>query len=132
MKGLAAREVGEQMRTYSIAALAIAAVLAATAAPAAILVEAESFVASHNAGGGIIYTVSCSGASGGYAVEGVDTVGDWIEMMVTIPETYGYSDSLHSAGSYGIESDFAMTIFGASPGGGDAASAYHTVGLGIG
>lgn len=108
------------------------ALLAATAAPAAILVEAENFVASYNAGGSSIAWVSCSGASGGRAVEGVDTVGDWIEIMVTVAETYGYADSLRSAGEYDVQSDLEMRIFGAYPGGGDVASAYHTIGQGIG
>jgi hypothetical protein len=115
-----------------IAVIAAALLLAAAGATAAIVVEAESFVASHNAGGGSIFWLSCSGASGGRAVEGFDAVGDWIEIMVTITETYGYSDSLRSAGEYSIQSDISMIIFGAYPGGGDATAAYHTVGEGIG
>jgi hypothetical protein len=128
-EGFAAREVERAMRILTMMAVAV---LATTAASASVLVEAESFVASYNAGGTSIYVVSCSGASGGYAVEGFDTDGEWIEMMVTIPETYGYADSMRSAGLATAESDIAMTIFGAYPGGSDLASSYHTVGLGIG
>jgi hypothetical protein len=120
------------MRILTVLALVVLAVLGATAGSASILVEAESFVASYNAGGNSIAIQSCSGASGGYAVEGFDFVGDWIEMMVTIPETYSYADSMRSAGEYAVESDIAMSIFGAYPGGGDVTSAYHTVGEGIG
>jgi hypothetical protein len=120
------------MRILIVLVVLAVAVLAATAASAAVKVEAESYVASYNIGGNGIGIVSCSAASGGYAVEGFDVVGEWIEMMVTIPETYGYADTLRSAGEYGVESDIAMAIFSAYPGGGDVSSAYHTVGEGIG
>ncbi|MFH1219272.1 MAG: hypothetical protein V1694_02320 [Candidatus Eisenbacteria bacterium] len=103
----------------------------ASAAPA-IVVEAESFVASYNAGGDPIYVVDCSGASGGKAVEGFDTTGDWIEVILNVPEAYGYVDSVRSAGYLNEQTDLASTVFGAAPGGGDVISAYHLVGLGIG
>ena len=98
----------------------------------ALLIEAETFVASYNAGGDPIVVVSCSAASGGYAVEGFDSPGDWIELVLNVPATYGYADSLRSAGNFGYESDLRTTIFGADPDGGDVVSAYHTVGAGIG
>ena len=106
--------------------------LLSTSGAQAIIIEAESFVASHNAGGSTITVVSCSGASGGYAVEGFDTPGDWIEMILNVPEIYGYADSLRSAGEYGFASDIRSTIFGADPNGWDVLSTYHTMGQGIG
>jgi hypothetical protein len=107
------------------------ALLVAAAAQAAVLVEAENYVASYNTGGIGIQIVACSGASGGYAVEGVDVPGEWIEIPVTVPEIYGYADTLRSAGETGVESDLEMRIVSAFPGGGDVISTYHTVGLGI-
>jgi hypothetical protein len=109
-----------------------ALLLAASAASLALTIEAESLVGSFNAGGDDIYTIACSGASGGMAVEGVDTAGDWIEIMVTIPDTYVYVDSLRSAGLLNLQSHFALTVFGAAPGGADVTSAYHPIGFGIG
>lgn len=105
---------------------------AAVASSYAITIEAESLVGSFNAGGDEIYVVGCSGASGGMAVEGVDTAGDWIEIMITVADTYGYADSLRSAGLLSLQSDLSLTIFGAAPGGADLTSEYHPVGLGIG
>jgi hypothetical protein len=106
--------------------------LLASAQAQALVIEAESFVASHNAGGDPIVVVSCSAASGGYAVEGVDSIGDWIELVLNVPVIYGYADSLRSAGYYAYESDIKTTIFGADPDGGNVISTYHTVGAGIG
>ena len=103
----------------------------ASAAPA-IVVEAESFVGSYNVGGDPIAVVDCSGASGGKAVEGFDTAGEWIEVILNVPEPYAYVDSVRSAGYLQEETDLATTVFGAAPGGEDVISAYHLVGLGIG
>jgi hypothetical protein len=120
-------------RTFVAVGLAMGVAVAGLATAArAVTVEAENFIASYNAGGEEIYWLSCSGASGGRAVEGVDTAGDWIEIAVDIPETYGYADTLRSAGNTLEESNFQVTIPGACPGGGDASSTYHTVGMGIG
>lgn len=107
-------------------------VLGVGTAQADIVVEAENFVNHYNAGGLDIVWVSCSGASGGRAVEGFDTTGDWIEIAVNVPETYVYVDSLRSAGELDAESDIELKIFGAEPGGTDVTSGYHTIGLGIG
>lgn len=107
-------------------------ILLAATASYAITVEAENLVGSFNAGGDDIYVIGCSGASGGMAVEGVDTAGDWIEIMVTVTDTYGYADSLRSAGNLSQQSNLALTIFNAAPGGADVASDYHPIGLGIG
>ena len=124
-----AEEVGHLGKVLLIACLVL---LLGTSAAPAIVVEAESFVSSYNAGGDPIVVVDCSGASGGKAVEGFDTAGDWIEVMLNVPEAYGYVDSVRSAGYLEEEADLATTVFGAAPGGEDVMSAYHTVGLGIG
>jgi hypothetical protein len=98
----------------------------------ALVIEAESFVASHNAGGDPIVVISCSAASGNYAVEGFDSPGDWIELVLNVPAIYGYVDTLRSAGYLYYESNLRTTVFGADPNGGDVVSAYHTIGAGIG
>ncbi|MFZ1947096.1 MAG: hypothetical protein WAW06_06085 [bacterium] len=120
-------------RTFLAAGLSVGLAIAGLATSAqAVTAEAENFIASYNAGGEEIYWLGCSGASGGRAVEGVDTAGDWIEIAVDVPTTYGYADTLRSAGNTLEESYFQVTIPGACPGGGDVVSTYHTVGLGIG
>jgi hypothetical protein len=106
--------------------------LAFTAGAKAVLVEAESFVASHDIGGTVIYRTSCAAASGGLAVDGFDTPGEWIEVVLNVVEVGSYADSLRSAGLYDYESDFGVTVFGGGPGGIDVNSSYHTIGLGIG
>jgi len=120
------------MDASRLVAVACLIILSAGTAQAAIVVEAENFGNHYNAGGNDIAWVSCSAASGGRAVEGFDTTGDWIEIAVTVPDTYVYVDSLRSAGLAGAESDVELKIFGAEPGGTDVTSGYHTIGLGIG
>lgn len=97
-----------------------------------IALEAEDYTNSFNTGGEAIYTTACSGASGGYAVEGFDFPGDWIEVSLTISELGAYADTLRSAGLYGYESDMRITIMNGAQGGGDLMSYYAPVGLGIG
>lgn len=97
-----------------------------------ITIEAESYTNSFNTGGTAIYVTACSGASGGYAVEGFDAPGEWIEITLTTPELAAYGDTLRSAGLYGYDSDMRITIMNGAPGGGDVESYYHPVGLGIG
>lgn len=106
--------------------------LASAAGGQAIIVEAESYVASNDIGGTVIYVTSCSGASGGQAVEGFDTPGEWIEVVVNVPAAGSYADSIRSAGLLNYESDLQSTIFCGGPVGTDLTSAYHTLGLGIG
>lgn len=97
-----------------------------------ITIEAEDYTNSFNTGGAIIEVVGCSGASGGYAVEGFDSPGEWLEFTLTTPEPGAYGDTLRSAGLYGYDSDLRLTIMGGAQGGGDLTSYYHPVGLGIG
>jgi hypothetical protein len=97
-----------------------------------IMIEAESMVASYDAGGTSIYIATCSAASGGRAVDGIDTPGDWIEVIIDVAGGGSFVDSIRSAGVAGIESDLTSTIVGAGSGGADLISSYHTMGLGIG
>lgn len=97
-----------------------------------ITVEAEDYTAFYDAGGSLINTTLCSGASGGYAVEGFDAAGDWIEVTLTTPELGAYADTLRSAGEYGYQNDIRITIYNAGQGGGDVISDYQPIGLGIG
>lgn len=119
------------MTRFAIAAFGI--MLAAPLASAEIImIEAEDYVASHDIGGAVIQTVSCSAASGGEAVEGFDTPGEWIEVVLNVSHVGSYADWIRSAGLTGYESDLQSTVFGGGPGGADLVSTYHTVGLGIG
>ena len=115
----------------------LAVVLAVILLPACsyahdITIEAETYTNSFDAGGNTIDLVSCTAASGGWAVEGFDWPGDWIELSLTTPELGAYADTLRSAGLYGYESDLRLTIFNGSQGGENLISYYHPVGLGIG
>ena len=97
-----------------------------------IALEAEDYTGSFNTGGESIYVTACAGASGGYAVEGFDSPGDWIEVTLTTPQLGAYADTLRSAGLYGYESDMRITIMNGAEGGGDIESYYSPLGLGIG
>ena len=96
-----------------------------------IIVEAETFTASHNEGGNSILWVDCSAASGGRAVEGFDYPGDWIEVTLAI-ENGSFTDKIRSAGLFDSTSSIRSTVFGAGPGGADLTSVFTTYGLGIG
>jgi hypothetical protein len=110
----------------------IAVCLLAASGAYGIVIEAETMVASYNAGGSSIYITTCSGASGGQAVDGIDTPGDWIEVVIDLAGAGSYADSLRSAGLLDAESDLTSTVIGGGMGGADLVSSYHTSGLGIG
>ncbi len=115
--------------------LTLPVVFIAILAPAlalAFALEAEDFVASHDEGGVSIYVTSCSGASGGLAVEGFDFVGDWIELSLNLSQPGSFVDTLRSAGLLEAENDVRITYVGAGPEGSDLTSSFHTVGFGIG
>ena len=112
--------------------LILIALLCLSAHAQTIIVEAESYIAHHDEGGNAIYRASCSGASGGEVVEGFDFPGDWIEMILNVPDNGSFADSLRSGGLLNAESDLQSTVFGAGPSGEDLVSAFHTVGQGIG
>jgi hypothetical protein len=95
-----------------LVALAFAIVVLLTpAAPctaAGFRIEAESMIATHNLGGYAISVVSCSGASGGLAVNGLDNPGEWIEFRLELAAATAFIDSLHSAGLVGEIRHFAV------------------------
>ncbi len=74
------------------------------------LLEAESYAWSFDAGGRRIYkSSSCkSGASGGKDVEGVDYPGDFIELNVTLREPLLARHSLASSEDVGVRSMFVI------------------------
>jgi hypothetical protein len=109
----------------------VVCVLPVAAAAQGIVIEAETFVATHDEGGSGIYITSCSAASGGLAVEGFDYPGDWIEVSLHVDANGSYADVLRSAGLYGLESTLAATVYGCGPYGEDLVSAFSTLGLGI-
>lgn len=116
------------------AALLVSAFLALAASwagAAPLVLEAEDYIASYDAGGVSIHVTSCSGASGGLAVEGYDHIGDWIELRVTLPESGAYADMFRSAGDDLVYSDHTATIR-VEGGNTVASSTYQTMGMGVG
>ena len=76
-------------------------------ASAVIHVEAETYF-NYGQIDGCGYDITrhaCSGASGGYGVDGVDCDGEWIEFQVTT-ETFAYQVGLRSAGEVGLVRTF--------------------------
>jgi hypothetical protein len=76
--------------------------------------EAENMIDSLNAGGDPILKASCTSASGGYAVDGVDADGEWIEIAFQIWESTCFTDSLRSAADVSFVRTYAVEIFRAS------------------
>ena len=111
--------------------LAILVLLAHSACAVPVFLEAENYISSYNAGGVSIYVTSCSGASGGLAVEGYDYPGDWIELRVVLPQGGAYEDWFRSGGDDLAASDHKVTIRVEGEGN-MASSGYHTVGMGVG
>jgi hypothetical protein len=120
--------------------LAMASTLLVAPSPAskaatltAIQFEAEDFVTSWNAGGDPIRVVSCSGARGYLAVDGVDFAGDYVEWDVHLPAEYTFRDSLRTAGATGLVRKFIVQFY---PGAGGPAVLSDTLttlpGAGVG
>ena len=122
------------MKTVRTAPLIFVIILALTAPAglsAPIILEAEDYVGSFNVGGDPITVTACSGASGGYAVEGYDTVGDRIDLRVVITQSGDYDDVLRSGGELYVSSSHFLTI--RIEGGSTIGfSTYNTFGWGIG
>lgn len=55
-----------------------------------VVVEAESYVDSYDTGGASIMPVLCTSASEGYAVDGLDLPGEWIELKATVQDEACY------------------------------------------
>ena len=110
----------------------LALVVCASANAAPIILEAESYIASHDEGGAAIHVTACGAASGGLAVEGFDFPGDWIEVVLVLGQNESLTDRIRSGGDIGVVTDLQSTIFGADPMGEDLISAFPTQGVGIG
>lgn len=118
------------MRTAMLVVFTLA--LTATAATAApIILEAEDYVAAFNVGGDPIYVTSCPGASGGYAVEGYDYPGDFIELEVDIAQAGDYDDILRSGGELYEWSDH-FAGYRIKGGATFSYAMFYTYGMGIG
>ncbi|MCB9513115.1 MAG: hypothetical protein H6694_02235 [Candidatus Latescibacteria bacterium] len=101
------------MRLALCLVLAIAALqITPVAAPAedVILVEGETYVASHDLGGYSIHVTYCSSASGGYAADGLDIPGEWIELDVTLAEAHAYRARLALQGWPDESSTLRLTL----------------------
>jgi len=107
-------------------------VVCASASAQPIILEAESYIASHDEGGAAIYVTACGAASGGLAIEGFDFPGDWIEVALVLGENKSMTNRIRSGGDVGTATDLQSTIFGAGPLGEDLVSAFPTQGVGIG
>jgi hypothetical protein len=84
---------------------------AAAQAASVISVEAEDLYWFGDIGGQPISvsTIDCDSlTSGGKAVEGLDYPGDWIEVLLSVPEPILFRDSLCSAGDVGLRRKFVI------------------------
>jgi hypothetical protein len=70
--------------------------------------EAEDLIDSHNISGGDIYIRGCSAASEGYAVDGLDREGEWIQLALDLTEGFCFVDSVRSAGSLGTVRTYSI------------------------
>jgi hypothetical protein len=86
-----------------------------TASSETLRLEAEDYIASHNISGGDIYIRGCSAASEGYAVDGLDREGEWIQLALELPEGFCFVDSVRSAGSLGTIRRYAIHFESISP-----------------
>jgi hypothetical protein len=62
--------------------------------PEAFDVEAESYIVSHTTGGDPFGLAYCARASGQHVVTGLDNEGEWIEIVVSVPEAGLYDVNL--------------------------------------
>jgi len=110
--------------------LMVAVCASANAQP--IILEAESYIASHDEGGSAIYVTACGAASGGLAIEGFDFPGDWIEVALLLGQNKSMANRIRSGGDVGVSTDLQSTVFGAGALGEDLVAPYPTKGVGIG
>jgi hypothetical protein len=116
-------------RCTGILVLALIALLAAPGARAQTVVdvEAEDYTSADNIGGYDIQSVICSGASGGMAADGIDIVGEWIQLLVPFPKAGCYRIEVAFQGYPDQENAFTASLVS----GGDSAL-LEFVGAGIG
>ncbi len=83
--------------------------------------EAENYSRKFDAGGLAITPVACSAARGGWAVDNMDSPGDYIEWPLTLAQGLVFRDSLRSAAAIGTIRHFAILFL--PVGGGEPALA---------
>ena len=96
-----------------------------------ITVEMEDFLTFYDDGGSKSGIVTCSGASGGKAVEGFDVVGDYMTFQVSFEVPGRYSAALRQAAPYGAHNQVEMSLEGAGPDGSDQEALFDIEGEGI-
>ncbi len=86
--------------------------LGASAALAGVTVQAEGeqFVDSYNIGGLMISKEFCSAASEWYAADGLDVVGEWIEVEIAVPTTGYYAPRIGYQVEYEDTSAVRLTV----------------------
>ena len=77
---------------------------------ATVQVECEAFVDYHDIGGLRIHKEFCSGASEFYSADGVDVVGEWIEMIIFAPVTGYYEPTVGYQIEYEETAGVRMTV----------------------
>jgi hypothetical protein len=93
---------GRTRSLWPVAVVACIAVAAVASAAPELRIEAEDYEAygSHNIGGWDIASVYCGGASGWFAVDGLDVPGEWIMLKVTFTESACFNTRLDYQASY--------------------------------
>jgi hypothetical protein len=120
----------------TLPALLAFGLLALGTAPApgaiSVLVEAESYVDAMNIGGASIMSVVCTSASEGYAVDGLDIAGEWIEVKVTLLDEACYELLLGYQAPYEETIETLMTVFDDAHVSVEGAVEFSFVGAGLG
>jgi hypothetical protein len=112
----AADDTGGKARMHSgrlaLTPVVLLLLLGASAALAGVTVqaEAEQFIDSYNIGGLELSKEFCSAASEYYAVDGLDVVGEWIEMEIAVPTTGNYQPRLGYQVEYEDSSAVRVTV----------------------
>ena len=103
-------------RTVRTVALVVGALLTLAIAAASALggttiqAECEAYVDYNNIGGLRIHKVFCSGASEFYAADGVDVIGEWIEVSIFAPATGYYEPTVGYQVEYEETAGIRMTV----------------------
>jgi len=76
-----------------------------------VLVEAESYTDGYDMGGASIMPVACTSASGGFAVDGLDIPGEWIEVKATVADEACYALALGFQAPYAEPISTRVTVY---------------------
>ncbi len=125
------------MRSSPIITSSVVVALVLTAASVAsggpdVRVECESYTDFYNEGGAEIASVVCSSASDGLAVDGLDIIGEWIEVKATLPTESCYDLTLSYQAPYGETIGMLLTVFDDAHQSVDAESEFSLIGMGLG